>query len=103
MHAGEDGNKFCTDGVAGTLEDPLLTNIPSSWWTRRTNTLATDLLLGLLKKVQRARRDLRLIVSSATIQAEWLRVFRRGSDAGESGDEPSETSHHVRRRASIAC
>ena len=35
-------------------------------------SLATDVLLGLLKKVQRRRPDLRIIISSATIEAEKM-------------------------------
>ena len=35
-------------------------------------SLATDVLLGLLKKVQRRRPDLRVIISSATIEAESI-------------------------------
>ena len=38
-------------------------------------SLFTDVLLGLLKKVQRQRRDLRIIVSSATLQAQNMAHF----------------------------
>lgn len=35
-------------------------------------SLATDVLLGLLKKIQRRRPDLRVVISSATIEAEKM-------------------------------
>ena len=38
-------------------------------------SLATDVLLGLLKKVQRQRPDLRIIISSATLQADKIAAF----------------------------
>jgi ATP-dependent RNA helicase DDX35 len=38
-------------------------------------SLATDVLLGLLKKVQRQRPDLRVIISSATLQADKIAAF----------------------------
>jgi ATP-dependent RNA helicase DDX35 len=38
-------------------------------------SIQTDLLLGLLKKIQRRRPELRLIVTSATIDSERLRAF----------------------------
>lgn len=38
-------------------------------------SLATDLLLGLLKKIQRVRPDLRVIVASATLQAQKVADF----------------------------
>lgn len=38
-------------------------------------SIQTDLLLGLIKKIQRRRRDLRLIITSATIDSERLRAF----------------------------
>jgi ATP-dependent RNA helicase DDX35 len=38
-------------------------------------SLATDTLLGLLKKVQRRRPDLRLVISSATLEVERLVAF----------------------------
>lgn len=49
-------------------------------------SLATDTLLGLLKKVQRRRPDLRLIISSATLEVDRLVAFfdtstRRGPAA----------------------
>lgn len=38
-------------------------------------SLHTDILLGLLKKVQRRRPELRVIIASATLQAEKLADF----------------------------
>lgn len=54
-------------------------------------SLATDVLLGLLKKIQRRRPDLRIIISSATIEAEKMARcahmqagrWRRGGGLGE--------------------
>lgn len=46
--------------------------------------LETDLLLGLIKKIQRRRRDLRVIIASATLQVDtFLRYFRWKSPVGE--------------------
>lgn len=38
-------------------------------------SLATDVLLGLLKKVQRQRPELRIAISSATLQADKIAAF----------------------------
>lgn len=46
-------------------------------------SVATDVLLGLLKKVQKVRKDLRVVISSATMQANVLAAFfdTSGGDA----------------------
>ena len=46
-------------------------------------TAQTDIIMGLVKKVLKKRRDLRLIVSSATVDAEYIRDFF--TDDGNSG------------------
>jgi hypothetical protein len=50
-------------------------------------SLATDVLLGLLKKVQRRRPDLRLIISSATIEVRLKRNWIAGGIDGRSAEK----------------
>lgn len=45
-------------------------------------TLFLDIVAGLLYKIQRRRKDLRLIVSSATLDAEMFRSFFNHNQTG---------------------
>jgi HrpA-like RNA helicase len=38
-------------------------------------TTNVDIILGLLKKIIRKRKDLKIVISSATIDAEYMRDF----------------------------
>jgi len=70
--------KFCTDGllVRQALSDPLLSNISCVMVDEaHERSLHTDILLGLLKKVQKRRPDLRIIISSATMDAQLFKNF----------------------------
>lgn len=56
-------------------------------------SISTDVLLGLLKKIRRKRPDLRIIVSSATLQAEdFLKFFTSSEEQTSAGTDgaPSE-------------
>ena len=66
-------------------------------------SLATDVLLGLLKKVQRRRADLRVVISSATLQAEKVAAFFdtatvKGQGAGANGISKSPAIMSVEGR-----
>ncbi|XP_008068317.1 probable ATP-dependent RNA helicase DHX35, partial [Carlito syrichta] len=70
--------KFLTDGmlVREMMVDPLLTNYSAIMLDEaHERTMYTDIAIGLLKKIQKKRGDLRLIVASATLDAEKFRDF----------------------------
>ena len=70
--------QFCTDEVLlqEMLVDPLLTKYTVIMVDEaHERSIKTDILLGLLKKIQKKRPNLRLIISSATIQAEALASY----------------------------
>lgn len=58
-------------------------------------SLATDTLLGLLKKVQRRRPDLRIIVASATLEADKV----RSQDTLHIGLSSAKARLHLQARA----
>ena len=70
--------KYCTDGVLvrETLSDPLLSAYSVVIVDEaHERSLHSDILLGILKKIRRKRPDLRIIVTSATMNAQSIKDF----------------------------
>ncbi|EED81955.1 predicted protein [Postia placenta Mad-698-R] len=99
---------YMTDGMLfrETLVDPLLSRYSVIMIDEaHERSIYTDLMLGILKKIRRKRPSLRLIVSSATLDAtSFLDYFT----AGNSPDEATILAHlqeptpdYVRKAAEV--
>lgn len=92
--------KYMTEGILirEMMADPLLQHYCVLMLDEvHERTLYTDVLLGLLKKILKKRKDLRLIVSSATMDAEEMKhFFNFNTTANEAKDTAVIISIHGR-------
>ena len=76
--------KFMTEGVLvrEMMRDPLLTKYSVIMLDEaHERTLHLDIVIGLLSKIQKKRKDLRLLISSATMDAEGFKRFFNSSSS----------------------
>jgi len=84
---------FMTDGmlVREMMQDPLLSKYSVLLLDEvHERSLNTDIALGLLKKIMRKRDDLRVVVASATLDAERFHKF---FNTNTSGDTKKDTAY----------
>ncbi|TKR77725.1 hypothetical protein L596_018643 [Steinernema carpocapsae] len=84
--------KYVTDGILlrEMMADPLLTKYSILMIDEaHERSINTDMVLGLLRKVVAIRKDLRIIISSATLDAELFRDF---FELNTSSDREKDTA-----------
>lgn len=82
--------KFMTDGILlrEFMSDPLLTQYSILMVDEaHERSINTDIILGLLRKVIMVRQDLRIIVSSATLDATLFRDFFELNDTSDKSKD----------------
>jgi len=84
--------KFMTEGILirEIMGDPLLSQYSVIVLDEvHERTAQIDIIMGLIKKIIRRRRELRIVISSATVDAEYIRdFFNRGVGGKTIKKEP---------------